>query len=455
MSRIFQKKRIIPLLFSIGILLAVGLVFVFVFFRANTSVVADQPATPPQEDLFFETIPGSAFHSPDGTWWGYNQSKIVRFGDTVFTYVIENIDESNQTLSNFVVYAKIGDAPWQKGTSFVTSRPGNMLIDSKGVLHAFVFLPTDVVRNDSIGSLMHYWFPNASFGDIATHKKEIVVAAESGIETANIRVGAAIGNDDTMAIGFGLTTFNPLYGGHSEHVYVKKPDESAWKHLIAGEHLGHDLYYPFVLAGEDNHFSLLPVQDDFQDDGNPNTYDNVYQKIYFFEYADGAWKHEVIVDHTNHELASTRPRLVEQSDLFEDSSGTIHVLYKEFFDPTNAWQTTKMWHLVKQKNGWQRNEVAIQNIGINWVRLFEADGRLYYLGTSWDKAFVMRVGENHWTKLSVPTGAKGIYPYVATQKSDTRAAERYIDVLLLTGEQRSYADSAHYYVRIPKTTLVN
>lgn len=449
-----HKHWMIALLFFAAALLAAGSAFVFFFFRTNTATIVHQSTKLQDEKIFVETIPGSAFHSPDGTWWGYNQSKIVRFGDTVFTYVIENTDESNQTLSNFVVYVKTGNAPWQRGASFLTSRPGNILVDSTGVLHAFVFLPTDVVRNDSIGSLVHYWFPDASFGDIRTYKQEIVVAAKSGIETANIRVGAAIGNDDTMAIGFGLTTYNPLYGGHSEHVYIKKPEDFAWKHLVAGEHLGHDLYYPFVLAGDD-HFYLLPVQDDFRDDGNPNTYDNVYQKIYFFEYADGAWKHEVIADNTGHELASTRTRLAEQSDLFEDSSGTIHVLYKEFLDPIHAWQTSKMWHLVKQKNGWQRNEIDVGNIGMNWVRLFETDGRLYYLGTSWDEVFVMRVGENRWNKLALPRGAKAIYPYIATQKNGTRVAEKYIDVLLLTGEAQSYADSVHYYVRIPKTMFAD
>ena len=39
-----------------------------------------------KEQMLTEKIPGSKFHSPDATWWGYNQSKIVRFRDKVFSY---------------------------------------------------------------------------------------------------------------------------------------------------------------------------------------------------------------------------------------------------------------------------------------------------------------------------------------------------------------------------------
>ena len=147
--------------------------FAYRFFSQNEAVpFVNESQT---EKIFVEKIPGSKFHSPDATWWGYNQSKIVRFKDLVFMYVIENLDDSNKTLSSFVVYIKDGNKPWQKGASFPTSRPGNILIDSSGVLHAFVFEPTDVVKNDSRGKLIHYFFPNSNLGDITNYEKETVV----------------------------------------------------------------------------------------------------------------------------------------------------------------------------------------------------------------------------------------------------------------------------------------
>ena len=37
-----------------------------------------------------QSIPGSMYHQPQGTWWGYNQKKVARRGDRVFMYVMEN-----------------------------------------------------------------------------------------------------------------------------------------------------------------------------------------------------------------------------------------------------------------------------------------------------------------------------------------------------------------------------
>src|SRR5512138_2495855 len=58
-------------------------------------------ASPTPEPILVESLPGSVYHSPDGTWWGYNQSKVVRFGQRVFTYVIHNDASPN---SRFTVY---------------------------------------------------------------------------------------------------------------------------------------------------------------------------------------------------------------------------------------------------------------------------------------------------------------------------------------------------------------
>jgi hypothetical protein len=54
-----------------------------------------------------DPLPGSQSFIPDGTWWGYNMSKIVRSGNRVFTYVIEN-DDSPSTHSTFRIYMKEG-----------------------------------------------------------------------------------------------------------------------------------------------------------------------------------------------------------------------------------------------------------------------------------------------------------------------------------------------------------
>lgn len=404
-----------------------------------------------KEEILIEKIPGSKFHSPDGTWWGYNQSKIVRFKNFVFTYVIENEDDSNKTPSKFTVYVKEDNKTWQKGASFVTSRPGNILVDSQGTLHVFVFEPFDIEKNDSWGKLRHYYFHNSAQGDISTFSEELIVDNDGSSETANIRVGAAIGEDGTLAVGFGLTKFNPVYKGQSEHLYFKKPADQNWTHLIAGENLVHDYYYPFVLAGKTG-FHLLPVQDDYNDDGNPATYENVYQKIIYFVYQNEVWKSQMIQDLSTHPLARDRPRLLEQEDLYEDREGKIHILYKEFLDSKETWKVTTHKHIII--NGSEKEEQII-NLGsgddVNWIRLFEVSRELYYLISSWNSLYISKVGTNKLEKIEIPEDAKGFYPYVASKKGSAKSDEKYVDILLLAADNKTYSEgtNSNYYIRIP------
>src|SRR3990167_11476303 len=141
------------------LILALPLAFFLGLYFSKSSPSTPALSLTQKKELLAEKIKGSKFHSPDATWWGYNQSKIVRFKNKVFTYYIDNDDDSNKTTSKFVILKKDGDNGWEQGAMFPTSRPGNLLIDSKCVLHAFVFEPF-VEKNDSIGKIMHYYFPN-------------------------------------------------------------------------------------------------------------------------------------------------------------------------------------------------------------------------------------------------------------------------------------------------------
>lgn len=405
--------------------------------------------------VFYEKIPGSRFHGPDATWWGYNQSKIVRFGDYVFMYVIENTDDTNTTTSPFVVYKKFKNSPWEKGASFPTSRPGNILIDSDGILHAFVFEPFDVVKNDSWGKLKHYYFPSSSTGDITTYQQETVIDNDGTNETVNIRVGAAIGPDNTLAFAFGTGRYNNVYKDFSEHAYVKKTPERIWTHLIAGEELDHEWYYPFVWAGN-NEFHVLPVQDDWNGQGTPQLpYPNLYQKIMYFAFRNGIWKKELIADLSRHPLARSRPRLLEQEDLYVDNKGTVHILYKEFLDPQTQWKTTAHKHITKTIQGSSEERIDMGKDDINWIRIFEANGFLYYLYVSYDKAYIRKDGAKNLIDLPLPPDAHGMYPYIATVRGGTREREEYIDILFLAADQYDYRDgtNVNYYSRIPKSEL--
>lgn len=319
---------------------------------------------------------------------------------------------------------------------------------SSYILHAFVFEPLDTKINDSRGTLVHYFFPNAFEGNITKYEKEVVIAGDPNNETVNIRIGAAISEDGTMALGFGLTTFNRLYKGHSQHLYFKKTTDKNWGHLIAGENLGHDWYYPFVLASG-KEFYLLSVQDDFADDGDPKTYNNIYQQIIYFAYQDGSWKNQIIADLSSHPLSKSRPHLLEQEDLLKDKNGNIHIIYKEFLDNQQSWKATTHKHVVINKDS-KKEEIIKTNDNVNWVRIFEVEEKLYYFTSSFDSFYLGKVGGEKWTKLDIPTDAKGIYPYVTKNNK-----EGFIDILLLAADNRTYSEGIqkNYYVKLPTALL--
>jgi hypothetical protein len=307
-----------------------------------TAAAPDDLRTAEAPALFIEQIPGSLNHSPDGTWWGYNQSKIARIGDTVFMFVVENDDDPG-TESRFALYKKQGDGVWEPGAILPTSRPGNIVVDSKGGLHAFVFDPLDVLENDSLGTLEHYYFSDAYRGNISDYQHETVIGNDGNSETVNIRFGVSIGPDDTMLVAYGLTEGNG-FQGHTEQVHYKRPGEDGWTRLIAGENLGHDFYYSFPLI-TDFGFTVLAVQDDYV----PATDGNIYQIASYFEYADNAWSQRLLVDNTGHPEAKTRPQLVEISDNFQDSMGNVHLLvlddaaeeYRHFVRAADGTWTSK------------------------------------------------------------------------------------------------------------------
>jgi len=394
-----------------------------------------------------EKIPGSLNHSPDATWWGYNQSKIARYGDTVFTYVVHN-DNDPATKSLMTLYKKTGEDPWEQGASLPCSRPGNILIDSNGGLHALVFDPEDILANDSLGSLEYYYFPQASNGDIDTFIHTTVVPAPSGNgnQTVNIRIGASIGQDDTIVLAFGL------HSNTSEHLYYKKTSGLEWNHLIAGVNLGHDFYYPYPLV-IDSGYAILAIQDDYVEiDGQAN---NLYHIAAYFQSNEHGWSNEYLLDNTQSSQALTHSQwqTVDISDLYLDTDGGIHVVLQD--------RVTEKW--LHYKKAFADNDWTISTIntpgGVNWVRLIEIEGTLYYMMSSWREFRLMNSNTEKMVKLDLESLAgkrqvEGMYPYVASPRTGTSAASKFVDILLLNGSSDAYPNGSNYYLKIGKDYIV-
>jgi hypothetical protein len=176
----------------------------------------------------------------------------------------------------------------------------------------------------------------------------------------------------------------------------------------------------------------------------------------FLEYRNGTWKHELLVDLSNHELAKSRPRLLEQEDLYEDKNGMLHILYKEFLNPENTFSATSHWHTTGKPGNWKNKQINFEKPGVNWVRLVEVDDNLYYLITTFGEIFISPIDKIKLTKLNIPEDAKNSYPYVSTVKGGS-SKSNFVDLLLLGADQKLFQENknTNYYIRIPKEKFTN
>jgi len=400
--------------------------------------------------VLVEPLPNSV-NQVDATWWGYNQTKIVRRGDRVVTYSIKNDVDAGAPLQ-FTLYQKLGDGPWIAGASLNTSRPGNLLVDAAGAIHALVFEAFDMTVNDSIGSLRHYTFANPD--DITDFTEETAIDNDGGAETVNIRVGGAIGPDDALYAGFGLDQPAPL--DQTEQLYQRAPGDSPWSASIAGTQLGHDFYYPYVLPLRDGGVAQLAIQDDYVADAGPaygNQTSNIYQMVQYFGRSGGAWSQDSLIDLRGNALAAQRLALLQTSDFYQAEDGSIHAVTAEYLDPQQAYFTTTMRHDVLQSGAWTSGALPMPDGSCNWIRLFESGGRMFTLCQTYDSLYVRAVNGAVSAKIAFPGPITGGYPYLAAPRTGTLASESYIDIAVISGDVTAYPRGPAYYVRIPKASL--
>ena len=398
----------------------------------------------PTSDILVESLP-TCRDQRNCEWWAYNQSKLVRYGDNVVTYVIDNSTDGT-TPYHFNLYQKQGDGPWTAGASLPTSRPGNLIVDADGAVHAFVFEAFDMAVNDSIGYLRHYTF--ATPGDITNYTEETVIDNDGTTETVNIRVGAAIGSDGTLYTGFGLNL-----GGdqqQSEVLYERAPGASGWTMSLAGTNLGHDFFYPYLLPldGVDGGIAMFPIQDDLVTLGQPN----IYQEMRYFQRAGDTWSSTLMDDLTGNALASTRRALEQGSDLYQAEDGSVHAVITEWIGSV-AYQTSTMRHEVLKDGAWTIGAFDMPDGSCNWMRLFEIEGRMFTLCSTYDQSFIRAVGGTESLEIPFPSAITSAYPFLAAPRSGTARTEMFLDMTFVSGDENAYPNGPAFYVRIPKSDL--
>jgi hypothetical protein len=397
--------------------------------------------------VLHDTLPSSHTHAPNSTWWGHQQGKVARHGDTVYVGIIENDVGDGRSAADYNLYEVSDLGVFLRG-SHPSSRPGNVLVDAEGTIHVLSFEPVDPTINDSVGSLIHTAYVEAPAGNFENPSRTVVRAASNPyVETVNIRVGATVSEAGEVSVAYGLNAME----GYAGKVMVLQTRDitGVWRESVLDD-VGHEYYYPFV-AHTSSRRIVLPVQDDYVA-GNPPF--NRYYQIPLFAHDGAGWSSEMLIDVSNDPLAvdDARTQLVEQSELFERSDGTVVAVYKD----KRAGTTFVSREITAE--GVVGPPVTLEwasGAGLEWVRAFEIHGDLYFWGSSWGQAHVVRAVDASVVPLVLPDWPKGAYPYLSSHRGGAvRNASDWLDVLAVSGDSEQYPSPGMELYRIPKTSIV-
>ncbi len=402
-------------------------------------------------------LPSSPTHSPNSTWWGYHQSKVVRHGERVYAGIIEGNAGQPSTGASFQVY-EIGTESTSLLGSHPSSRPGNVVVDGVGGVHVLTFEPVDAAVNDSVGSLVHTHYVPAPAGGFLPPTRTVVDSAPDAFtETVNIRIGATSGPTGSVTVSYGLNSL----AGHAGKVMVlwTWSPSGAWSRRVL-EDVGHEYYYPFVVD-TGTRVLLLPVQDDWVPGAAPPaTAFNRYYKIPCMLADAGSWSMHMLLDVSTDPLAvgDAQPQLVEQSDLFERSDGSVLAIYKDK-RAVHGLLGGETRFLVREitDDGMVGDEEELAwaaGLDAAWVRAFEIDGELFFFASAWQAVFVARAATGQVVGLPLAGWPTGAYPYLSSARGGAaRNAQPWLDVLAPSGNASNYPAQHTRLYRIPKAAV--
>jgi hypothetical protein len=401
-----------------------------------------------------ESIAGSEYHAPNSTWWGYNMSKVVRYGTRIYIGVVENFDNTGSLIGNFKIYQKEDGAGFVFLDSFPTSRPGNILVDSTGEIHVITFEPYDILQNDSIGSLVINSSSGINVGAPVFTREVIVAAPNANQEYVNIRIGAAISSNDHIAIVHGLNQYNPVNSLNTVQLYLN--EGSGWvtktfTNFTSGQET--EYYYPFVTFDNNDNVFILPVQDEYYLPGGSPPAVNLYYKIPYLKYDRQAnnFTFTMLEDVSLTPLASTNYHMLEQSEVYFDTSTlNTYFIYKKAVSSSNKDMILAVRNssgvVTKQNLSWANSK------GANWLRLFSYNNKIYSIFVSWDKIYAADVatGKVKQLKLQVPVGS---YLYLSSERGGVDINNPMLDIYLISGASSTYPGSTYKIHSVPKSEI--
>ncbi len=402
--------------------------------------------------LSLTILPSSRTHSPNSTWWGYNMTKISRFGASIYYGIIEGDTGATTTLADFVIYKKKDGLPPARVASIPVSRPGNVLVDPSGKLHVIAFEPYDVSICGWCGSLVHYEYANVQADDFSQTSRTVIRQALSPTdEVVNIRVGATSNGQGHLAVSYGLF-LDPVSNSKTLFLYTKAPN-GAWTEQKITQ-LPTDYWYPYVVYKDSGRAFLLPVQDEFVP--GPPAF-NRYYKIPFFSFDGASWSESMLFDLSQDPLAITDqyPEIAEQSELFERSNGEVIAIYKDRKNPQNFEFKMRFISAL----GAVGPETPLQWTNgrkVIWIRAFEVGTNLYFLAIGYDTAYIVKADTNEIKQVGFPGMRTVSYPYLSSGRGGAfRNHLPTLDLLMFTGDQQNYPSPGSQLYQVPKQSIAD
>jgi hypothetical protein len=390
-------------------------------------------------------VPGSRQHA-NATWWGYQQTKIVRDGEEVWISVIDN-DVADGDPLVLRVLQRDPSAPtgWAERGTLPSTRPGPLLLHA-GAVYAFAHAQDIGFDYDTVGPVVSL---RPATGDA------IVRATK-----ANIRYGITV---DAGGVGWlawggvppeqpvGLERDFELFRGPIDD-FVPSSPSSRWQPAARLE-LDAAFHYPYLVADADR---LLIAAVENQNVGNPTS--NRYRRVL-------TWR----VDPNDPALHDDGPlldlpaaaddwpdrlRLVDVSDLYLDAGGVGHLLILLFANVDPQRGTLHHYTLAAGPTAtWTLQPHPLPSC--TWARLVALPGIAdpALACTTFDGLHVATLDGGASVAVRLPPSLLGAYPYVTAPRSGSDGASADLDVLLVSGNAITYPDGPAFLLTMDRAQL--
>jgi len=341
--------------------------------------------------------------------------------------------------------------PWIQGASFPAATAG-VLVDPSGYLKVHAYWDGTSACTPNIGYGGVSMWTSAGPGDVtsAFSQEWAEPPTSAGNTVATGRTGGGIDGYGNVILAEGVAD--------KEWAWSKGAGGTSWTKTAMVSGLDGFYAYPFVLPLP-SFWSAFAVRDD--------QYDTT---LFVYPTASWTWTGTNVAD----QRGQSPKCPVQQSDVFEDSSGRVNLLYRY----CDGGGTLHYDLLASPSSQGPFDPATFQIIDsdssplvatFTYVRLVEITGALYLItattANGGPSLFFRKVGAGNstppnygWSSIHIPddvaTGSAfgGVYPYVSAPRAGGDRTPQYVDLLAVDGA--GDANGLAVYARIATAEIV-